>query len=98
MVELGADICVHAKGSCLMIANLVFAQLRRSTEYNPKCTPGDSENAAFHMGDFFIDPARRIVEVCNQPVSLRPREFALLLYFARNQNIVLTPKQICEHA
>lgn len=98
MVELGADICVHAKGSCLMIANLVFAQLRRSTEYNHKCTPGDTENTAFRMGDFFIDPARRIVEVCGQPVNLRPREFALLLYFMRNQNMVLTPEQICEHA
>ncbi|MBD5151484.1 MAG: response regulator transcription factor [Oscillibacter sp.] len=98
MVQLGADICVHAKGSCHTIANLIFAQLRRSTEYNPQYTPGDAENVAFHMGDFFIDPARRTVEVCNQPVSLRPREFALLLYFMRNQNIVLTPKQICEHA
>ncbi len=98
MVELGADICVHAKGSCLMIANLVFAQLRRSTEYNQRCAPGNTENDAFRMGDFFIDPARHIVEVCGRPVNLRPREFALLLYFMRNQNIVLTPEQICEHA
>lgn len=98
MVELGADICVHAQGSCLMIANLVFAQLRRSTEYNPQYTTGDTGNRAFRMGDFFIDPARRIVEICGQPVNLRPREFALLLYFMRNQNIVLTPEQICEHA
>ena len=98
MVELGADICIYAKGSYHTIANLAFAQLRRSTEYNPQYTPGDTENAAFHMGDFFIDPARRTVEVRSQPVSLRPREFSLLLYFMRNQNIVLTPEQICEHA
>ncbi len=98
MVELGADMCVHAKGSCFMIANLVLAQLRRFTEYNRECIPRDTENAAFRMGDFFIDPARRIVEVCGQPVNLRPREFALLLYFMRNQNIVLTPDQICENA
>lgn len=96
MVGLGADICVHAKGPCLMIANLVFAQLRRSTEYNQKCTLGDKENTAFWMGDFFVDPSRRIVKVCGHPVSLRPREFSLLLYFMRNQNIVLTPEQICD--
>ena len=51
-----------------------------------------------YMSDFFIDPVRRTVEVSNQPVSLQPREFALLLYFMRNQNKVLTPDQICEHA
>ena len=49
-------------------------------------------------GDIFIDPPRRIVMVRNQPVELRPREFALLLYFMRNPNIVLTSAQICYHA
>lgn len=49
-------------------------------------------------GDFFIDPARRIVEVCGRLVNLRPREFSLLLYFMRNPHIVLTSEQICEHA
>lgn len=98
MVDFGADICVHAKGSCSIIADLVFAQLRRSTEYNRKLTPDNTENDVFRTGDFFIDPARRITEVRGQSISLRPREFALLLYFMRNQNIVLTPEQICEHA
>lgn len=98
MVELGADICVYGKGSCPMIADLAFAQLRRSTEYNQKNTKGDTKNAAFRVGDIFIDPARRMVEVCGRPVSLRPREFSLLLYFMQNPNIVLTAEQICEHA
>lgn len=48
--------------------------------------------------DIYIDPARRKVEVRGQPVSLRPREFSLLLYFMRNPKIVLTSEQICEHA
>lgn len=35
MVELGADICVSGKQSQSMVADVVFAQLRRYTEYNP---------------------------------------------------------------
>lgn len=98
MVQLGADICVSGKGSYPMIADLVFAQLRRFIEYNQQCTPGDTRNAAFRVGDIFIDPARRVVEVCGQPVRLRPREFALLLYFTKHPDTVLTADQICKHA
>lgn len=98
MVKIGADICIYGKGSHLMIADLTAAQLRRFTEYNRNFIPVDAENAPLQVGDIFIDPARRIVEVRGQPVSLRPREFSLLLYFMHNQNIVLTPEQICEHA
>ena len=98
MVKLGADICVSGKGPCSMIADLAFAQLRRSTEYNQKYTPGNTENHSFRAGDIFIDPARRIVEVRGRSVNLRPREFSLLLYFMRNPNIVLTSEQICEEA
>ena len=31
-------------------------------------------------------------------MELRPREFALLLYFMRNPGIVLTAEQICDRA
>lgn len=98
MVQLGADICVSGKGSCSVIADLTFAQLRRFTRYNLYHTSNNAGKAAFQVGDIFIDPPRRIVEVRGQPLSLRPREFSLLLYFMQNPNIVLTAEQICEHA
>lgn len=98
MVQLGVDMCISGKGSCSMIADLAYAQLRRYTEYNHYSDPSGSEVSAFQIGDIFIDPARRTVEVCGQSVSLRPREFSLLLYFMRNPKIVLTSEQICEHA
>lgn len=98
MIHLGADMCISGKGSCSMIADLAYAQLRRYTEYNHYSDPSGAEVSAFQIGDIFIDPARRTVEVCGQPVSLRPREFSLLLYFMRNPKIVLTSEQICEHA
>ena len=98
MVQLGADICMSSKHPHSMIADLSQAQLRRYTEYNHFHGPGSLEVSPFQVGDIFIDPPRRIVMVRNQPVELRPREFALLLYFMRNPNIVLTSAQICYHA
>lgn len=98
LVRLGADMCISGKQSYLMIAELAYAQLRRYTEYNHFNDPANAETAPFRVGDIYIDPARRIVEVCSCLVSLRPREFSLLLYFMRNPQIVLTSEQICEHA
>ena len=98
MVQLGADMCISGKWPLSMVADLAYAQLRRYTEYNHYQDPGGSEILAFQEGDIYIDPARRKVEVRGQSVSLRPREFSLLLYFMRNPDIVLTSEQICEHA
>lgn len=98
MIQVGADICISAQWPRSVIADLAYAQLRRYTEYNHYNNPGEVGLSAFQRGDIFIDPARRIVEVQGQPVSLRPREFSLLLYFMQNPNIVLTAEQICEHA
>ena len=36
--------------------------------------------------------------MCGRPVSLRHREFSLLLYFMRNPNMVLSAERICESA
>lgn len=98
MVQLGADICVSGKGSYPVIADLAFAQLRRYTEYNNNRNPNDEGNVAFQVGDIFIDPTTRVVEVRGQPVNLRPREFSLLLYFMKHPNVVLTADQICKYA
>lgn len=98
MIQLGADMCIPGKWPRSMIADLVYAQLRRYTEYDHRSDPGEIGLSAFREGDIYIDPARRKVEVRGQPVSLRPREFSLLLYFMRNPKIVLTAEQICEHA
>jgi len=98
MVELGADICISGKRSHSMVADVIFAQLRRYTEYNHFDNPRSCEIAPFQLGDIFIDPPHRLVEVCGQPVDLRPREFSLLLLFMRNPKVVLSTEQICENA
>lgn len=52
VVQLGADICVSGKGSCPMIADLAFAQLRRFTKYNQYQPFDNGKNAPFHRGDY----------------------------------------------
>ncbi len=98
MIQLGVDICISNEKAPPLIADVVFSQLRRYTEYNHYNNPGSAEIASFKAGDIFIDPPRYMVKVRGKPVNLRPREFALLLYFMRNTNIVLTAEQICENA
>lgn len=94
-IKAGADVCYDNRLPPAVIAHLLSAQLRRYTEYNNMC---EFEMPPFRVGDIAIDPRRRLVWVCNREVTLRPREFAMLLYFMQNPNTVLTAKQICEHA
>ena len=98
MVQFGADMCISGKRPYSMIVNLAYAQLRRYTEYNHYNDPASAETAPFRVGDIYIDPARQEATVCGQSVSLRHREFSLLLYFMRNPGIVLSAGQICENA
>lgn len=98
MIEIGADICVWNDDSYSVIADLAHAQLRRYTEYNHYNSPGRADAFPFRVGDIFIDPPQRKVEVRGRVIDLRRREFSLLLYFMRNPNIVLSSAQICENA
>lgn len=89
MVQIGVDSCAPSKGPYSIIADMALSLLRRYTEYNHYNGPGSIEVSAFRVGDIFIDPPRRIVEVRGQKINLKHREFSLLLYFMRNPNIVL---------
>ena len=98
MIDLVMDICVSSKQSLSVNCDMIYAQFRRYTEYNHYKDPRGTAAASFGLGDIFIDPPRRKVEVRGQPVTLRPREFSLLLYFMQNPGVVLSSKQICEQA
>lgn len=98
MIDLGVDFCLPDAMSPQRIAKYAFSLVRRYTTYNRYDAPETLDAAPFSVGDIFIDPLRRTVRVRSRPVDLRPREFALLLYFMRNPGIVLTAEQICEHA
>lgn len=99
MIELGMDLCVSDKQPRTILADMIYAQLRRYTEYNHYYkAPRRAKTTPFRLGDILIDPLRYVVEVQDQAVNLRPREFLLLLYFMQNPDIVLSSEQICEQA
>jgi DNA-binding response OmpR family regulator len=62
--------------------------LRRRAEADP---------AVLQIGDLRLDPARRLVCRGGEKIDLTPREFALLDYFMRNPDRVLTRTMIAEH-
>jgi two-component system OmpR family response regulator len=49
------------------------------------------------IGDLVLDPAEHSVRRGNQPVSLTPREFALLHYFMQHPGDALTRARLLEH-
>lgn len=97
-LENGADLCLSASNPTDFLSGHIMAQFRRYTAYNNFESPQDRDAVPIQAGSLYIDPTRRLVRVQGREVSLRPREFSLLLYFMRNPNVVLTTEQICEQA
>ncbi len=49
------------------------------------------------VGDLKLDPARRLVTRDDTPIELTTKEFALLEYFMRNPEQVLSRTRLIEH-
>ena len=97
-LEYGADLCLMNDIQPDLMCSYLFAQLRRYTRYNHYDQPESLNASPIQVGDLMIDPIRYEVQVKGNSVTLRHREFSLLLYFMRNPGIVLSTEQICEHA
>jgi two-component system KDP operon response regulator KdpE len=83
-LDAGADDYVTKPFSTQELLARVRAQLRRS--------PDRATDGALHCGDFRIDPAAHSVAVSGNSIHLTPKEFELLLFFARNAGKVITPR------
>jgi two-component system KDP operon response regulator KdpE len=81
-LDAGADDYVTKPFSTQELLARVRAQLRRA--------PERITDEVLHCGDFRIDPAAHLVALAGNPVHLTPKEFELLVFFARNAGKVLT--------
>jgi two-component system KDP operon response regulator KdpE len=81
-LDAGADDYVTKPFSIQELLARVRAHLRRA--------PERSEDGPVEVGDFLVDPAAHTITVSGRPVHLTPKEFDLLLLFARNAGKVLT--------
>jgi two-component system KDP operon response regulator KdpE len=86
-LDSGADDYVTKPFSMPELLARVRVQLRRRVEEA-------SQPASIHEGDFSIDTVAHRVTVQGREVHLTPKEFDLLLLFARNHGRALTHKML----
>lgn len=81
-LDAGADDYVTKPFSTQELLARVRAHLRRA--------PDRAIDEALNFGDFRIDSQAHTISVAGRPVHLTPKEFELLVFFARNAGKVLT--------
>jgi two-component system KDP operon response regulator KdpE len=86
-LDEGADDYVTKPFSMQELLARVRAQLRKSARQ-------PQEAAQISVGDFEIDTEQHSVRIRQQEVHLTPKEFALLLVFARHPSRVLTHRTL----
>ena len=86
--DLGADDYLTKPFSFIVLTARLRALMRRGAPQRP---------AVLTVGDLSLDPARRVVRRGDTPISLTPREFGLLEFLMRNQDIAVTKNQILQH-
>lgn len=87
-LDAGADDYITKPFSVEEISARIRALLRRSKK---------TTSVIFTIGDVTLDPATKIVKRQGKEIMLTAREYALLEYFMRNPNTILSQTQILEH-
>ncbi len=90
-LEMGADDYVTKPFSLRELLARVRAMLRRAGM--PASLQGED---VVRVGDLEVDPARHQASVGGVPLALKPREFDLLAFLARNRGLVFTRDQLLE--
>jgi two-component system, OmpR family, KDP operon response regulator KdpE len=87
-LDEGADDYITKPFSIQELMARVRVQARRLAAAH------ETDESMIELGDFHIDVVRHQVMVSGAEVHLTPKEFDLLLYFARNADRVLTHKTL----
>jgi len=88
-LDLGADDYLVKPFGMMEMVSRVRAVLRR-------CTPSSRQETTLSAGVVVLDPMRRIVTVCGEPVTLTYKEFELLQLLLSNPGMVFTREQLFE--
>ncbi len=87
-LEMGADDYVVKPFNLAELTARVKAVLRRAT--------GDTPNEAVERGDLKMDPKSHEASLGGQPLSLSPKEFALLYFLARHAGQVFSRETLLD--
>ncbi len=87
-LDAGADDYVTKPFSFTELSARIRALLRRGNKSDP---------VLLAIDDLTLNPATHIAIRGTTSITLTSREYALLEYFMRNQNVVLTKSQLLEH-
>jgi two-component system OmpR family response regulator len=87
-LDAGADDYLTKPFSYVVLVARLRALLRRGARQRP---------AVLRAGDLALDPATRRVTRGDVPVSLTPREYALLEYLMRRPGEVVSKSELLEH-
>ena len=88
-LDAGADDYVTKPFGIEELLARVRANLRRL-----RTTGVEPGSPVLEVGDFRIDPDKRLVEISGREVHLSPKEFDLLLYMAQRPERVLTHRKL----
>lgn len=101
-LEMGADDYLTKPFSMRELMARVKAQLRRvrimreEADATPDASTAKAPHQVLEFDNLKIDPDRREVLLNGRPLHLKPKEYELLLFLARNRGIALSRELILE--